>query len=648
MDNSQCRSTEVLHESTITVSVAAQTSVIRETDSTGEIEVLRLQVAADPPEVSGIAAVVESIEVLPMSVDTYCEPKADAVSSWPGEQRRNFQRPLQHSISSDEASPPNQETGKEVDAPVDSRLISAASTSTDSGDVISKNEEVRDRNDVHKRPANRSESNVMGLANHNNKVQSTDDNAEVNARTEFKARPAVTERPRKPRNFTEPKPSPATSTAAAKDTRSSASTQNTDQGLPIRLQVIFGSGGIVKSLALILHRREGMPENLEISKTNGSRLRITESSEDSYESVPITEAELAEGIVFQAHEGTQRWRWELSKRDIYVLAAGDAFGLSGFVTRRKDQRLWLNAHHVIVAKETYRNEVFLALDKAGCGTPEIYDHSTVGIPLGWILFRGVTPTKAVPMLEERNILNVLCPSHEHEPQLVGGIRLQRNNWLLGFPPRIRFAGEIGDDFQVLIDNTPTTVAADGGFEAPGWDTEGEHRLWFGGRAETYALCSMEEDWTSWPAHNGASGKGICGASVYGTTNARWQQFCIPVKNPLLIGARPGDIFRCRVPGNPQKKWMLTSVPFTPVWALPAGEISPRSLVAAVLLEFAEPLKACDRSLSKFKSTSAIRKWGFAIRRAHRFRLKLDVKSEEALALWLRYGLAAKKLRKQKR
>ena len=97
------------------------------------------------------------------------------------------------------------------------------------------------------------------------------------------------------------------------------------------------------------------------------------------------------------------------------------------------------------------------------------------------------------MRDERDVLNVLCPAHEIEPQFIGGIKLERNVWLAGFPPRIRLAGELGNGFQLLIDGQPAQLASDGAFETPGWDNEGEHRLWFGDRAETYALRTMKEE-----------------------------------------------------------------------------------------------------------------------------------------------------------
>lgn len=461
---------------------------------------------------------------------------------------------------------------------------------------------------------------------------------------------SVDEQPRNARSFSEPVPSP-TKKNGTKNERRSDPTQRTDSSLPIRLQLVFGSGGSVKRLVLIPHRVEGMPGSLEVSTVAGDCFQFSETSADSYESLAVSAFDdpLSEGVVFQARADMQRWRWELTRREIYVLAAGDAFGLSGFVTRHRDQRLWLNTRHLVLAKESFRDQVMGALNDAGCGSPEICDSATPGVPSGWILIRDVIPTRAVPMREEHNILNVLCPGHEIEPQFTGGIRLERSVWLVGFPPRIRFAGELENGFRVLIDDQPATLADDGAFVSPGWDEEGEHRLWFCDRAQTYALRTMKEEWDTWPAHKGGLGAAICGASICRVDDVRWRQFCIPAANPVLIGARPGEIFRCRIPGGAHSDWVVTTVPFTPVWALPSGRLSKKNPAAAIeLVEFREPLNQIEGPLQKLKVTSALRKWVFTVRNARRNRFMLAVHGEETRALWRRYGDVAKRLRKQLR
>jgi hypothetical protein len=388
-----------------------------------------------------------------------------------------------------------------------------------------------------------------------------------------------------------------------------------------------------------------MPSSIEVTAAHGC-LRLSEWTADSYEpmSVSDTANELSEGVVWQAREAGQRWRWELCRREIYVLAAGDEFGLRGFVTRRKDQRLWLNTRHVILAKGSMREQVSAALAEAGCGPPELCDSTTPGIPSGWVLFRAVTPTRAVRMRDEGDILNVLCPAHEIDPQFVGGIRLERNVFLAGFPPRIRFTGELEKGFQVLIDHQAAQLASDGAFEAPGWDAEGEHLLWFGDRTETYSLRTMKEEWESWHAHDFGTGATICGASIHRVDGARWRQVRIPGTNPLLVGSRPGEIFCCQPRHEIRSDTILALVPFAPVWALPFDPVhADKRSARLVPLDSLEPVSALGRCNRNRRMNAAVRWWVSAVNDATRKRLALSAESVEAKALWQRYRAAARHL-----
>jgi hypothetical protein len=657
--NGECQdqSTETPHEPTIESLARAVPDVtiliIPESEGTACVPTDEIGVGTSlvPNTKSGESAVSvpnEQIEVHPISVDISCLLSNETIRDPMDETARESEENHARFASPPILSPQEEEMVGQKEGSVIQPFVSGTTTPTPSADLACVGETILQPCIADEELAEFSTPLDTRAATLPITTPSSGRKAE--AATGGGAEPpvAVVEPLRKARTFSEPKPSP-TRKIATQDEQKSDPTPRTDASLPIRLQLVFGGGGTVKKLALIPHRCEGMPSSLEVTTITGDRLQLSELSSDSYESVSVSEVPntLSEGVVFQARGGLQGWHWELSRREIYVLAAGDAFGLSGFVTRRKDQRLWLNTRHVVLAKESLCDQVIDALKQADCALLEVCDSTTLGVPTGWILIRDVTPKRAVPMRDEHNILNVLCPGHETEPQFIGGIRLERSVWLVGFPPRIRFAGELGNGFQVLIDDQPATLTSDGAFESPGWDKEGEHRLWFGDRAQTYVLRTMKEEWDAWPAHDCGVGAAICGASTYRIDNARWRQFCIRAANPLLIGARPGEIFHCRVPNDAKTEWVLTSVPFTPVWALPSGRIPKKNYPAAIqLVEFIEP--QIERSLHKLKATSALRKWVFAVRNARRNRFVLAVKGEEAYALWRRYGDVAKKLRKQMR
>ena len=458
--------------------------------------------------------------------------------------------------------------------------------------------------------------------------------------------PEANETPRPP-TYRPTAPSATTTPARARVQTGSRTTPTTNADLRLRVQLVFGRGGIVRNLSLAPDRRDGMPSEIEVAGTQGE-LHLTELREDCYEPVALYDAgnALLQGIEWRGRGEARRWRWVLGGRELYVLAPGDEFGLHGFVSTA---RLWLNARHVVLAAKRLKEEVLAALAEVGCATPEVSDNTTLGVPSGWLLFRDVTPTRAVPMRDDRDILNSLRPAHEIEPHFVGGIRLERNTWLAGFPPRIRFTGEFANGFQVKVDGHPAQPASDGAFEAPGWDSEGEHRLWFGDQAETYSLCTMREAWEHWHAHDFGTGAVICGASTQRLDGARWRQVCVPASNPLLIGARPGEIFRCRVRNGVNTGRIIALVPFAPVWALPIDRLSKKNCsIRLVLLEFIEPTKTLEQTLRKRKNASTFRQWAFSIRNATRKQLALAVGSEETMSLWRRYSVAAKHLWRQLR
>ena len=417
-----------------------------------------------------------------------------------------------------------------------------------------------------------------------------------------------------------------------------------DTNLPLRVQLAFARDGTVKTLALVPDRRDGMPSEIEVTGTQGE-LHLTEWSDDCYEPLVVGGASdaLLQGVEWRGRGDSRRWRWVLGGREIYVLVAGDqlASALSGFVSTA---RLWLNARHVVLATARLREQVLSALAEAGCATPEVSDDTTPGVPSGWLLFRDVIPTRAMPMRDDRDILNSLCPAHEIEPHFVGGIRLERNTWLAGFPPRIRFTGEFANGFQVKIDGHPAHPASDGAFEAPGWNSEGEHRLWFGDRAKTYSLCTMEEGWDSWHAHDFGIGAIICGAGIHVTDSANCSQVRVPATNPLLIGARPGEIFCCHAHHGVRSETLLALVPFTPVWALPIDPIhADKRSSRLVLLDSLAPVSATDQANGNRNGERALRAWVAAIKHAGQKQLALARESEDDKALWRRYRILAKQL-----
>src|SRR5580658_9703717 len=99
---------------------------------------------------------------------------------------------------------------------------------------------------------------------------------------------------------------------------------------------------------------------------------------------------LRNGIEWRATGGgTPPWRWMLSGRQIHVLAPGAVFGFTSTT------RLRLNERHAILASAEIRPQVMAALANADCTIEEVMGDNEGGVPTGWILFRNVTPQRAV-------------------------------------------------------------------------------------------------------------------------------------------------------------------------------------------------------------------------------------------------------------
>lgn len=409
------------------------------------------------------------------------------------------------------------------------------------------------------------------------------------------------------------------------------------------MQVVFARGGGAKTYAVIPYRCEGTPSELDvIDSDTQDELHLTRLRENCYTPIALDEAgdALHRGIRWRECGDSPRWRWAMLGREIYVLAPGDTFGLHGYVSV---ECLWLNERQAVLATAGLRDEVTAALHKAGCTAFEVLDREDSGVPAGWILFRDVTPIRAVPRCEGATNLNALCPLPDVKPEFVGGIRLGRRTWLAGFPPRIRVAGPLGPDERVMIDGQPVQPAGDGGLEALNWDATGEHRLWFGDRAVAYEIRTMQENWSHWSAHDFGTGAAICGAVVCRTDAARWHQVRVSASNPVLVGARPGDYFCCRVSRATRGDPIVAEVPFVPVWALPLDPLhADRRSVRVVLLNSIEPVDE-KQALRRGNVGDALGPWMTAINDAGRKQLDLACESEDARRLWRRYRTVAKQL-----
>lgn len=291
----------------------------------------------------------------------------------------------------------------------------------------------------------------------------------------------------------------------------------------IAVRVLFDRSGYC-IVSLLPRRLHGQSEELVVSSRVGD-LRLTALQEEWYQDVmPESLAEILRGgIAWQDVGG--RHEWLLSGREVFVLAPGTTH--RGVVSV---PRLCLGRSHVILCTVAIIDAVEDLLHAAGCAQWSQVTEDD-GAPSGWRVLRNVVPQKPLRWSEGADILNILRPRPEIEFSLEGGTRLAYNDWLLDYPPAIHVFGDPEQRDAVFIDGRKAAVSNTyaSGYTAPGWDTEGEHRVSCSGISRTYSLVRGQEDWTGWPAHTILT---MMSRSV-----VHEFEICGPLVRPVITGGR---------------------------------------------------------------------------------------------------------------
>jgi hypothetical protein len=358
----------------------------------------------------------------------------------------------------------------------------------------------------------------------------------------------------------------------------------------------------------------------------------------------------------------QQARWSLSGREIYVLARHSE--LNGFVSA---PRLILGEEHVVLCVAERLSEVHAAIALTGSPKPTLLN-SDSGIPAGWAGLWGVVPRTAIAPSPAGDILDALRPLAEVEIALEGGIRIDRQTWLSGFPPSVRLRGDTSTIGAVTIDGHDATLSADGGYAVPGWDSPGEHSVWCTSDSRTYAIRGGAEDWESWDAYTwslgelGAGGTqsrpAICGVLVRPPRAARsdGRAIVVPASNPVLIGAGPEEIEIC-TPRSDVRAGLCIGFPwFEPIWAIPADALHCDKRTARVLLIGSpqpvaegeqQPSARPGERRARFHRgrTRGAHAWCEAILTAGRKGLQTEPSRAEIADLWKAYKRSAKALRR---
>ena len=415
----------------------------------------------------------------------------------------------------------------------------------------------------------------------------------------------------------------------------STRTARFDALLEIRVRLTLDRFGFCR-IGLLPERKPELDDEIVV-KVAGVRLDLV-AQDDWYSDLQVENIGelLQHGIKLTGLLASRRRvQWQLRGRDLYVLSNHP--GASGFVS---DARLILGRHHIVLCLSSLLNHVEVILQAAGCR-----DYTRIeeqhGVPKGWIGFRDVYPTKAIKLADGSDPFYAIKPATDLEIDLVGGVRLHDSVWLAGHPPRIDLLGQVTSAEKVLIDGKEAELDSQNGFTVNGYDLPGTHFVLCEGlsRSRSYSIEEPDGSWAAWPAYS-FNAVEICGPLVRSShPNARGQLFTGPMSNPLLLGAQPGQVFRC----SPRSVRHWTGfVPFNVVWALPAQPLMCDKRTARILQFSNDPV---IHSPAQPRRALA---WCGAILDASRKGLRVEACTPDSSALWIRYKNEAREIWRKRR
>ncbi|MGH9640566.1 MAG: hypothetical protein ACRD3Y_10920 [Bryobacteraceae bacterium] len=200
-------------------------------------------------------------------------------------------------------------------------------------------------------------------------------------------------------------------------------------------------------------------------------------------------------------------------------------------------------------------------------------------------------------------------------------------------------GQVSGALKVLIDGREAHTAG-GCHVASGFDAPGQHLVECEGLScsRSYSIEEPAESWEQWAAYDFSSAD-LCGPLVTLRPEARRNRvFTVPMSNPLLVGAEPGQVFRCS--RRNVARWQ-GFVPFEVVWALPAQPLICDKKTALILRFSSAPVARANDNERPLD-------WCRAILDAARKGLHVEDGSSGAAAQWIEYEKTARNIWRRRR
>lgn len=288
-----------------------------------------------------------------------------------------------------------------------------------------------------------------------------------------------------------------------------------------RLRLILHPIRRTVGLALILLRPTEFPERVTL-ELNGLQ-PVDALGEGQYGDVDLIWG--ADLLVNEIRVScTEDYQWVRSARSVHIFAAdpvqADLISVSAATA---------DTEHTIICRDQDAGTVCDIAESAGSARPQALRRFS-GVPDGWVVLSGYRPTRAAS-LQPAQAFSTLDPGHGLEIKLQGGLEVGRRLYAQGKPPRIRIEPAL-DGIAVRIGGVVAAASSDGAWEAPGWDTPGQHRVEIvPGPSMTYEVQvdpAMQGGWAFWDAHGSRTADNdgpwsqaqICGAKLSGPSGER--------------------------------------------------------------------------------------------------------------------------------
>jgi hypothetical protein len=387
------------------------------------------------------------------------------------------------------------------------------------------------------------------------------------------------------------------------------------------LTFLPGNWGI--SLAVLLGRADGMPENLDVRVGGATYSLLTIDAKLFEPFVPPGEVDpVGTGFIAEA-TAPPIHRWVRTKRDLHVFS--ERPGVSGFASV---SRALIGQENVVLCRD---HLVATAIRCArATGSAELRQVAGPGIPQGWQCFRDFRPRTPADFGETSDIFLSLNPLPDAAIELAGGIATGRSTWIVGAPPTIRILGADAATAGFTIDGQVAIPRDTDGWLAPGWDAPGTHTIRFGGLSRTYEIVEIDETWSAWPTGD-TSAYFACGANV--STSAHPRTFAFAGGPRWLLGASVGEV---ALAAQSSSGIAIAAPSFRPVWALSARTNGRLSSATAL------PFHAPPQMPSDDVAREQIVQWCNLLRGSS---APAEANSKE---LWRQYRQLARKLRRRRR